>query len=409
MAVNRKLFEQVVDKIDRDEMVKLLQELIGIKSVFFEEKEIIEHLRKRLSASDRLTVEIHRFAEDKITNFEGKNLIVKLSGKGNGPRLLINAHVDTVPLCDGWTVDPYSGIEKDGRIYGLGSLDMKSGVVMAVTLLESLVAAGVELTGDIIFTAVSGEEGPFGLGTFYTMLDGIVDGCDYAIITEAAGPFAGNKEKFPSIALGGRGTAVYFVEVEGLSAHGATPERGINAVEDAARVITALREKLDLGFHPQLGSGSMCITNLRGGDKYLLVPERASFTIYRHTVDGDADKALREVREIVDSLDLKSKVSIKLRDLPHPDAFFEPWLVDEKEKVVEALQRGCVKVMGIEPRITYFRAECDANHLASRAKIPTAIFGPDGDNYHAPDEYVDIDSMVKGTAVLVYSVLELLS
>ncbi|MDW7739383.1 MAG: ArgE/DapE family deacylase [Bacillota bacterium] len=409
MAVDMKLYEKASDMIKRDDMVKLLRELVNIKSPFFEEAEIIDYLRGRLSYYNRLETKIHHYSEHKITNFNGENLIVKLKGSGSGPKLLINAHVDTVPLCDGWTVDPYQGMEKDNRLYGLGSLDMKSGVVASVFLLEALVEAGIDLKGDIIFTAVSDEEGPFGLGTHYTIIDKIVTDCDYAIIPEPTGPFAPGDEKFPCIALGSRGTAVYYVEVKGKSAHGATPEKGINAIEDAARIITALIENLDLGQHPLLGEGTMCITNLRGGEKYLLVPEAASFTIYRHTVDGDADMALREVVDIVNSLNLQSEVKIKLRDLPHPEAYFLPWIVDEDEEIVQSLKQGSAEILGKEMQTTYFRSESDANHIASRLKIPTVIFGPDGANYHAADEYVEIDTMVNTAKIMLYTVLDLLT
>lgn len=408
MRDKQELYRRAVGKIRKDDMVKLLQELINIKSPFFEEAQIIEYLRGRLSYYNRLQTEIHSFEEKIITGFKGSNLVVRLPGKGTGPRMLLNAHVDTVPLCDGWTVDPYAGIEKEGRVYGLGALDMKAGVVICIFLLEALVEAGIELSGDIVFTAVSDEEGPFGLGTHYTILDGIVDGCDYAVITEPSCPFAPVPENFPCVALGSRGTAVYFITVRGKSAHGANPEKGINAVEDAARIITALKEKMDLGRHPLLGDGTMCITNLHGGDKYLLVPEEASFTVYRHTVDGDAGQALSEVTTIVQGLGLESEVEIKLRDLPHPDTFFRPWTVEEDTPLVRSLQRGAREILGKELRKTYFRSESDANHIATRLKIPTVLFGPDGANYHAADEYVEIDSMVDSTRLLLYVLLDLL-
>jgi acetylornithine deacetylase/succinyl-diaminopimelate desuccinylase family protein len=409
MPLDHATYEKAAGLIKREEMVELLRDLVRIKSPFFEEAKIISFLNDRLSSNSRLQTEIHRYEEKKITGFKGENLIVRLPGKNGGPRLLLNGHVDTVPLCDGWSIDPYAGIERDGRLYGLGALDMKSGVAICVILLEVLAAAGLELNGEIIFTAVSDEEGPFGLGTHYTILDGFINDCDYAVITEPSGPFAPGEERFPCVALGSRGTAVYFVRLKGKSAHGANPEKGINAVEDAARMITALTEKLDLGYHPLLGSGTMCITNLRGGEKYLLVPEKASFTIYRHTVEGDADRALQEVIAIVEALNLKSEVEIKLRDLPHPDAFFLPWTVDENTPLVRSLKKSSREVLGKELQTTYFRSESDANHIASRLQIPTVLFGADGANYHAADEYVEIDTMVDAARVLLYTIFDLLS
>jgi len=153
----------------------------------------------------------------------------------------------------------------------------------------------------------------------------------------------------------------------------------------------------------------MCITNLRGGDKYLLVPEEASFTVYRHTVDGNAEQALQEVKDIVEGLNLKSEVDVKLRDLPHPEAFFRPWTVSEDSLLVRSLKKGTAEILDREMCITYFRSESDANHIATRLKIPTVLFGPDGANYHAADEYVEIDSMVDSTRVLLYTLLDLLA
>jgi acetylornithine deacetylase/succinyl-diaminopimelate desuccinylase-like protein len=114
MAVDLKLYEKASNLIKREDMVKLLRELVNIKSPFFEEGEIIDYLRGRLSYYNRLQTDIHHYEEPDITGFKGENLIVRLRGKGGGPKMLINGHVDTVPLCDGWTVDPYAGVEKDG-------------------------------------------------------------------------------------------------------------------------------------------------------------------------------------------------------------------------------------------------------------------------------------------------------
>ncbi len=409
MPVDQKKYDKASRLIRRDDMVKLLRELVSIKSPFFEEAGIIDYLRGRMSYYNRLQTEIQHYEEPEITGFKGENLIVRLTGSGGAPNLLINGHVDTVPLCDGWTVDPYEGVEKDGKLYGLGALDMKAGVVSSVFLLEALVEAGIELKGDIVFTAVSDEEGPYGLGTHFTIMDGITDDCDLCIIPEPSGPFAPGNEKFPCIALGSRGTAVYYVKVKGKSAHGATPEKGINAVEDAARIINAVSDNLDLGEHPLLGKGTMCITNLSGGEKYLLVPEEASFTVYRHTVEGNADQALRELIEIVNSLNLESIVDVKLRNLPHPDAYFLPWTIEENTPLVQSLKQGSREILGREMQSTYFRSESDANHIASRLKIPTVLFGADGANFHAADEYVEIDTMVDSTRIMLYTVLDLLS
>lgn len=408
MSFNTNDYQMALNNIQEKPMVDLLKKLVSIKSPFFHEDEIIAYLNKRLSKYDSLQTSIQNYEESKITGFKGQNLIVRYPGANNDKRLLLNAHIDTVILCDGWSVDPYSGCIQDGRLYGLGAVDMKAGLASCVFILETLASIGIKLNGEILFTAVSDEEGPYGLGTHYTIIDGITDNCDYAIIPEPSGVFSSGPDGYPCVCIGSRGTAVYNIEIKGKSAHGAQPGLGINAVEDAALLIKALRDNLDLGYHPKLGAGTMCITNFKGGEKYLLVPEEASFTIYRHTVEGDAEKALGEVQEIVDSLNLESQVFVKLRDLPHPDAYLQPWLVDDNTEVVQSIKRGCKQLLGKDLAISYMSSESDVNHLANRLKIPVAVFGAKGTNHHAADEYVDIDSFLETTRVLLYAIFDLL-
>lgn len=102
-------------------------------------------------------------------------------------------------------------------------------------------------------------------------------------------------------------------------------------------------------------------------------------------------------------------MEIKLRDLPHPDVYFLPWTIEEDTALVQSLKQGSREILGKEMVTTYFRSESDANHIAPRLKVPTVLFGPDGANFHAADEYVEIDTMVDTARLMLYTVMDLLS
>ena len=117
--------EEIVSKIDDAYTIKRLEEMIGIKSVVGEEKALAEYLRSELDAlgfrPEMVEVEPSR-----------PNVYGQLTGERPGPRLMFNGHTDTVPVCEGWSSDPFKPVTKNGRMYGLGSCDMKGGFALSL-------------------------------------------------------------------------------------------------------------------------------------------------------------------------------------------------------------------------------------------------------------------------------------
>ena len=164
-----------------------------------------------------------------MTKFKGNNVIAEI-GNDQGPTILLNAHMDTVKICDGWKRDPFGARVEGDRLYGLGALDMKSGLAAAMIAMEQLKTIKDQLQGRVIFTAVVDEEGPYGLGTDTLIRDGITSKCDMAIVTEPAAAFAPQNIHNPCILIGARGRYLYEIRVKGKAAHGSMPYLGINAV-----------------------------------------------------------------------------------------------------------------------------------------------------------------------------------
>jgi len=385
----------VADSIDFDETIALLQDLVRIRSPYFEEAEAATFVYEWLDERD-LDPEYHHVSEPEITGFEGDNVIARLEGEDpDAPTLLLNGHLDTVQIVETWEEDPLSGRIEDGKLYGQGACDMKGGLAGAMAAFEALAEADREWAGDVLFTAVVDEEGPYGLGTNQLITDGVLDDVDAAIVPEPAPVLAQEEVENPALLLGARGRFLYEIEVYGTAAHGAKPHEGVNAVVDAARIADAVTE-LPVGSHPKLGEGSVCPLQIEGGSQTLSVPERATVYADRHVVIGETrERVIADAEATIEGLHLESDVEVGVRKAPEPDVVYGPYVTDEDHDLVLALQGATRSVTGVDPAIGYCASIGDFNFLGHRAGLPTVIVGPDGGNVHGAGEFVSTDDVVE--------------
>lgn len=396
-----------MDKIDKERLIYTLSELIKIPSPYFEEEQIMEFaynwLRKR-----NIPAEKHHYYEDKITKFKGTNITGIIDSGEKGPVIYLNGHLDTVKLCNGWTVSPYEAIVKDGNMYGLGALDMKCGCAIIMEVLAEFISNISDFRGKIIYHLVSDEEGPFGLGTTYLINDKKIEKADIAIITEPSAGFAGVKS--PSISLGARGGYNYTINVYGKSSHAAAPELGINALVDASKIVCEL-EKIPMKLDDKLVSGSHCLINMTGGGNACSVPDFAQIEVFRHIVRGEnRDTIENEVKEAIANANIKSKVEFEFRGSPAEnfDGGFLPYIVETDNFYVKKLQSAINKASEEDASITYFRSIGDFNNIGGKLGIPTIIFGPEGNNYHSFDENVNLNSVYETAQAIYYFLIDIL-
>lgn len=388
--------------MNRKNVEQLLGDLIRIHSPYFREDEIMEFAYSWMKDRE-IPVDYHRFKEMKITKFEGTNVVGTLKGQDEGPTVLLNGHLDTVDICDGWTKDPLKPVIEGDNMYGLGSLDMKGGCAAIMLAVEAFNKTVEKFNGEVQYTLVSDEEGPYGLGTDALILDGIIDNADVAIVPEPSSSFA--NVEFPCVCLGARGGWKYTVDFKGVSAHGANPEKGVNAVTEAAKVLTEL-EKTELICHEKLGTGSICVIEFEGGGAPLSVPDKAAFSVFRHVTIGEDRNVLRkEVEEAIERADIKAKTKMSFRDAPHSEnGGFQPYVVSESNPYTRAFNQSVKNVTEKDSNIAYFSSVGDFCYLGSRAKLPTYVFGPNGANYHGADEHVDLNTVVR-TSEVIYDYL----
>lgn len=391
----------------REDLISLLSDLIGIYSPYFEEEDIMEYAFKWLKHKD-VPAQYHRYSEDRITKFKGTNIIGNIKGRENGPTILLNGHLDTVTITRGWTKEPLKATIEGDKLYGLGALDMKGGTAAIMLAVEAFNRNIKEFKGEIIYTLVSDEEGPYGLGTDAVILDDIADEIDIAIVPEPSAGFC--DVPFPCLCLGARGGYNYKVEIYGTASHASNPELGVNAIIEGAKLMTEL-ENTDLIEDEKLGKGSIAIIDAKGGGAAASGAEKFEFTVFRHTVRGEDKQTIRdEIKQAADRVGIKADYEVVFRDAPHKGVDgFKPYIVDEDNKYVELIQNSIENVTGKNGEIAYFGSIGDFNYLGTRTDATTFIFGGYGKNYHGKDEWVSIDSLVNTTKVIYDLLINILA
>ena len=231
-----------------------------------------------------------------------------------GPRdsfVTFTGHLDTVGVAEGWETDPFEPVTRDGRMYGLGALDMKSGVACAFTAFKTLLAAKDlhPFLGRIGFAATVDEEG-FGSGA-RALLETEYAKSDLFLLAE---PFFGSGPSDP-VPIVMTGKVLYRIVVHGRSSHALShPERGINAVDAAARIVLAL-EHLPLGSHPSFGRTNYSVLKIDGGyqEYAVVVPERCEIIVTRLLAPGETKgSAVRDLERLIGGLGLAAQVEVEV-------------------------------------------------------------------------------------------------
>ncbi len=299
------------------------------------------------------------------------NIVGVISG-GDGPTLMVNAHLDTVGASPG----SFEIRLTDDTIHGRGVLDTKGGLAAALMAADSF---SEDLPpGDVIIAAVSDEEAD-SIGTSH-LLEGWLP--DAAIVIEPTDL---------AIITGHRGFGILELTYTGRAAHTGHREEGLNAIEPAARLVTTLeRLESDLRItapHPQLGFPSIQVTRIHGGRELFTVPELCSASIEIRSVPG---REAADVHALVSVLESQTAGGFTVDYewiVMRP-----PFEVNTAEPIVEAMS-SAVAHSGVEPFLRSAPFWTDAALFAGR-NIPAVVFGPGGNGIHSDDEWLRVDDLV---------------
>ena len=385
-----------------NETITLLQQLVQIRSPYFEENEAIEFAINWME-NNGIPAKFHEYTEEKVTGFHGKNVYSIVESGKTGPTIYFNGHLDTVRLCKGWTKDPFGGEIEGDRLYGVGALDMKGGCAAIMVAIKEFLKDYQDFKGKIITSLVSDEEGPYGLGTSAVIADGLIKDVDVTICAEPSAAFT--KAPFPCICLGARGAYGLSVEFFGTAAHAANPESGVNAAIEAAKMLTHL-ENVSFPIDKELGKGCLCVTKITSDGGACSVPDYAKIDIFWHIVRGDSKESITaSLEDVIQKSGVKCKYKISFRPAPSKatDGLL-PYTISRQDPYLLTLISAIKECTGKEPTLNYFDSNGDFNYLGTLLDAPCIILGPNGENYHSADEYVNLTSLT-ATSESIYNFL----
>jgi succinyl-diaminopimelate desuccinylase len=368
------MIQDVLNELDDAYTLRVLKEMIRIPSVVGQERGLAEYLYAELQALGWECV---------LREVEpGRpNVYARLAGDAPGLRLNLYGHTDTVPVVEGWESDPFSPLEQDGRLYGLGACDMKGGIACLLNVMRAFVRADHRFKGELSFAGVIDEEA-YAKGA-RAMLASQYGDVDAMILAE---PYPGDQTK--PIPLGLTGKLLYDVYVKGEAAHGFRPQLGVNAVEEAARILAHL-DRLSLKRHPDFGTGNTCTLKIEGGYQVysVVIPDRCRFEVNRLLVPGETvEGAIQDMERLVASLDLKAEVEVRTRP-----PTYEPFVMRKSEPIVQLFDAVYREVMGLPPVYEYAYGITDANVFAGEGGIPCLHLGPQRGGAHQKNEYVPLE------------------
>ncbi len=297
---------------------------------------------------------------------------------GKNPSLMINGHMDTVPVgnINRWRRNP-AGEIADGKLYGRGSADTKGQIAC-------LMAAMTTHYNDTIAYVFNAEEEQTlgGITKVLELRDSTLKNVRYSISLE---PTDG------AIMIGNKGQYFMSVTAQGKTAHGSQPELGINAIYSAAGAalkIEAYHQELTHRHHPLFDHASINVGVISGGEAPNIVPETATMLIDRRVLPNEkAEDIVSELRERVAPLEV-----IVLKQV-------EPCETPAMAAIVITMQ-SILKALGIDSGLQGFRATSELSEIR-RHGIEGIIYGPAQlDQAHQSDEYITLDQLQTGTVVL---------
>jgi acetylornithine deacetylase len=335
--------------------VELLQDLVRLPSPSGKEEAVVARLE---SAFRELGWK---------PDVNGRNLTTTLDG-GEGPLLLLNSHTDTVPVGEEWTKDPLAANIEDGRIYGRGTNDAKGCLVAMI--LGAAAAYKTRAPKGRVMIAASCEEEVLGQGL--EKLLPTLPRPDAAVVGEPTG-------LQPAVAQ--KGLIVLEITSAGRSAH-AAHGGGLNAVEAAARDVLALSGLAFDRAHPALGRPSLNVTQISGGSRHNVIPDRCKLVVdIRTTPEYSADEIVARVRETA-----KGDVHVRSSRLGSVET-------DPHHPIVKA-------ALAANNNSKIYGSSTLSDWVFLKG-VPTVKVGP-GDSLrsHTPDEYLEVAELEAG--VLFY-------
>lgn len=418
-AIDSRLVDYVEQNAGR--LVEILQDLVRIPSENTAptgaERECQNYVAKFLS---KIGLDPLVYSMDSVPGLEEHPLYLKgrdykdrpnvgarLKGTGKGRSLLLSGHIDTVPRgTTNWTRDAFGAAVEGNRLYGRGSGDMKGGVATNLFVLECLHKLNISLAGDLLFETVIDEEFGGVNGTLAGRLKGF--NADAVVLSEPT------SLRICPANLGGR-TAHIFLRASGGILDTSAAEPGV--IEQLTFLLPRVKEFAEqrrqnavvhplyqhIADNPVIVNVSNVTTGPWGTTEPPTVPLECKVAIFWQSMPGEIQQDIdREFRDWIGSLpSLPGSPFREPLEFEFDGRYLHGSAISPEEPLVTELA-GCVtRVLGKSPLVVGEEAPCDLFAFQEVTQTPGVLWGAIGANYHAADEYVEIDSLVDAAKVLL--------
>jgi acetylornithine deacetylase len=335
-------------------------------------------------------VQLQRVCPDRF------NVVASVQGSGDGPRTLLNGHLDTVSV-EGM-ISPFEPAQKNGKLFGRGSQDMKGGLAAAVSALLVLAENRHQFCGEVVLAAVADEEDQ-SLGTQHFLSQWRKDRpFQFALVLEPTDL---------KVCTAHKGFAWLELITRGVAAHGSRPQEGVDAVRlmgEALQELDLLDRRIQRGpSHALLGTGSLHASMIQGGREWSSYPDRCWLRYERRTVPGESASAVEQ--EMSTLLDELRKRNSRFKAEGRLVCSRAPFETDRRHPILQQFYEVAHSQM---PSLVDWGAVSfwtDAA-LLSQAQIPTLVFGPRGAGLHSLEEYVIATDVVDCARIICRFVLE---
>ena len=402
------LEERIIDKIDemKDEIIEFHQNIVRIPSEnppgkYKEVSEFVEN----------------KFKEIGLDTFNKRKNVIGTLGKNENPSLILYGHMDTVPIYDGWTKEPFGAEIIDGKIYGRGACDDKACVTAEIFAIKALIELGIKLNGKLtVVSAIDEESGGFNGVKF--LLDKKYIGGDACLLGDGRGGY-------PAAFTGG--FALLTFQIRGKQAHALSfpdipkyrnEHSGINSILKMVKVLnflTSLQEEFlkvetkhpNFPGHPSKVT-TVNLAKIDGGKKMSSVPDNCMLYCIINTIPEQSIESIK--KRILDFVEESMKNDPDLDLKVNFATSFEPFESDTSTKFSTSVQTAVNTVFSEEREFKMFQSANDA-HWFNEKGIEVILMGTGTheNNVHAEDEYVSIDELIETTKIFALTALNYLS
>ena len=392
-------------KATKGDIISFIQSLVQIPSLANHEdpvqKIVFEKLTQLGLAAEYVPIHFDEIKDhpafcDDGFSFDGRtNVIGNWKNNGNGPTLILNGHVDVVPVGpeELWNESPWSGTVNNGRIYGRGACDMKGGLSSGIFAIQILQEIGFMPNGNIMIQSVVGEESG-GCGTLTNIVKGYHG--DGVIILE---PTSLNMCPIQAGAL------TFRLTIPGQATHAAMRWDGISAIEKFyfihQSIIDFERERhnqFDVDNYANKNKvAPINIGKIKGGEWHSTVPASVIAEGRLGVFPGESAQSARDAFEIHIKRVSNGDEWLK-ENPPHVEWFegqFESGQTDLDHPLIQSLAESFIHSTGVAPVVTGVTYGSDLRLFTNHAHIPAVLFGPgDVRLAHAANEFVEIEEIL---------------